>query len=84
MKQPEKTSVTELDNKTSYPWVEAALCAEDLNAFLMGLSETEFAVLLAELEARRLPVVVTHAPGRQRRNGGLKRNQGPRPIWPAG
>ena len=80
MKPLEKKSVTEPDSKPSYPWVEAALRAEDLNAFLMGLSETEFAVLLAELEARRLPVVVTRAPGRQRRNSSLKGNQGERPV----
>jgi hypothetical protein len=46
----------------------------------MGLSEIEFAVLLAELEAKRLPVGVTHAPGRQRRNGRLKGNPSERPV----
>jgi hypothetical protein len=46
----------------------------------MGLSDIEFAVLLAELEARRLPVGATHAPGRQRRNRSLKRNPSERPF----
>jgi hypothetical protein len=34
----------------------------------MGLGETEFAVLLAELDAMRLAVIATRAPGRHRRN----------------
>jgi hypothetical protein len=80
MKQPGKKSVTESDSKPSYPWVEAAIRAKDPNAFLMGLSEIEFAVLLAELEAKRLPVGVTHAPGRQRRNQSLKGNPSERPF----
>ena len=80
MKQPDKKSVTEPDRKTSHPWVEAALRAKDPNAFLMGLSDIEFAVLLAELEAKRLPVGVTHAPGRQRRNGRLKGNPSERSV----
>ena len=80
MKPPDKTSVTEPDSKTNHPWVEAAICAKDPNAFLMGLSDIEFAVLLAELEAKRLPAVAPRAPGRQRRNGRLKENPNERLI----
>ena len=80
MKKPHKKFVTEPDSKPSYPWIEAALRAKDPTAFLMGLSDIEFAVLLAELEAKRLPVGVTHAPGRQRRHGRLKRNPSERPF----
>jgi len=80
MKPPDKKFVTEPDSKPSYPWVEAALRAKDPNAFLTGLSDIEFAVLLAELEARRLREVVTRAPGRQRRHGRLKGNPSERSV----
>ena len=45
--------------RPSSSWLEAALCAKDPNAFLMGLDETEFAALLAELDAIRSTVIVT-------------------------
>ena len=80
MKPPDKKFVTEPDSKPSYPWVEAALRTNDPTAFLMGLSDIEFAVLLAELEARRLQEVVTRAPGRQHRNRSLKGNPSERPV----
>ena len=62
------------------PWLEASLRAKDPNAFLMSLGETEFAVLLAELDARRLSATATRKSGHQRRKGRLKRNQIPRPF----
>ena len=80
MRPLDKKFVTEPDSKPSYAWVEAALRANDPNAFLMGLSDIEFAVLLAELEAKRLPAVAPRAPGRQRRNGRLKENPNERLI----
>ena len=78
MKRPREPRLTELEARPISPWLEAALRAKDPNAFLMGLGETEFAVLLAELDARRLPGVATRTPGHQRRNGREKRN--PRPC----
>ena len=55
--------LTEPEAQPAYPWVEATLCTKDHTAFLMGLGEIVFAVLLAELDARRLAVIATCAPG---------------------
>jgi GGDEF domain-containing protein len=60
--------MTDPEARPVSPWLEAAIRAKDPNAFLMGLGETEFAVLLAELDAMRLAVIATRAPGRHRRN----------------
>ncbi len=79
MNRPREPRLTEPEACPVSPWLEAALRAKDPNAFLMGLGETEFAVLLAELDARRLAVIATRTPGHQRRNGRGKRNQSPRP-----
>ena len=79
MNRPRKQPVTDWEARPVYPWVEAARRAKDPNAFLMGLGETEFAVLLAELDAMRLPVIATGMPGRQRRNGRRQRNSSQRP-----
>jgi len=59
MNRPHEQSVTNREARPVYPWVEAALRAEDTNAFLLGLGKTEFAVLLAELDAMRLSVSAT-------------------------
>ena len=71
MKRQREPRVIDREARPGYPWVEAARRAKDPNAFLMGLGETEFAVLLAELDARRLPMVTTGAPGRNRWNARL-------------
>ena len=79
MNRPHEQPLTEPEARPVYPWIEAARRAKDPNAFLMGLGETEFAVLLAELDAMRLPVSATGAPGCHRRSGRLKRNSRQRP-----
>jgi len=79
MNRPHEQPLTEPEARPVYPWIEAARRAKDPNAFLMGLGETEFAVLLAELDAMRLPVIATSMPGRQRRNGRRQRNSSQRP-----
>jgi len=79
MNRPHEKPLTEPEVRPVYPWVEAARRAKDPNAFLMGLGETEFAVLLAELDAMCLPVIATGMPGRQRRNGRRQRNSSQRP-----
>jgi hypothetical protein len=78
MNRPLEPRLIEPEAGPALPWIEAALRAKDPNAFLMSLGETEFAVLLAELDARRLPGVTTRTPGCQCRNGRGKRN--PRPL----
>ena len=80
MNRPREPLMTKPEAGPVSPWIEAAIRAKDPNAFLMSLGETEFAVLLAELDARCLAVVATRTPGRQRRNRRLKRNQNPRPV----
>ncbi len=76
MNRPREPRMTELEARPVYPWLEAALRAKDPNAFLMGLGETEFAVLLAELDARRSPMSTLNVPGRTRR----KQNRSQRPF----
>lgn len=80
MNQTCKSRMTEPEDRPVSPWIEAALRAKDPNAFLMGLGETEFAVLLAELDAWCPPASAGLAPGRQRRNGRVKRSQSRRPL----
>ena len=69
MKRPREAHRTEPEADSRSPWLEAAVRAKDLNAFLMSLGETELAVLLAELDAQRRAGIATGAPGRQRRSG---------------
>jgi hypothetical protein len=73
MKRPREPPLTEPPTGLVFPWREAAQRAKDPTTFLMGLGETEFAVLLAELEARRLAAMATRAPGRPGWKGRLKR-----------
>jgi len=70
MKRPRESHRTELEADSRSPWLAAAVRAKDPNAFLMSLGETELAVLLAELDARRRAGSATGAPGRPRRSGG--------------
>ena len=75
MNRPPEPLLSESETRPVSPWLEAALRAKDPTAFRMGLGETEFAVLLAEREARRLPMSTLNVPGRTRR----QRNQSRRP-----
>ena len=79
MNRPREPRMTEPEARPVSPWVEAALRAKDPNAFLMGLGETEFAVLLAELDTMRLAAITTRAPGRHRRSLRQERNRSQRP-----
>ena len=76
MNRPREPLMTKPEAGPVSPWIEAAIRAKDPNAFLMSLGETEFAVLLAELDARRLPMSTLNVPGRTRR----KRNPSQRPF----
>ena len=53
MKRSRELHRTEPDVDARSPWLDAAIRATDPIAYLMSLSATEFAVLLAELDARR-------------------------------
>ena len=68
MNQPYEKPVTEREIRPGYPWVCAALRAKDPHASLMGLDETAFTALLAELDAMRPPVVAIGEPGCNRWN----------------
>ena len=76
MNRPREPRMTGPEAGPVSSWLGAALRAKDPNAFLMGLGETEFAVLLAELDARRLPISTLNVPGCTHR----KRNQSLRPL----
>ncbi len=62
MTRQHEQPLPEPKDRPASSWLEAALRAKDPNAFLMGLDETEFAALLAELDAIRPPVIVTDMP----------------------
>ena len=85
MKRPREAHRTEPEADARSSWLEAAVRAKDPNAFLMSLGETEFAVLLAKLNARRRAGIATGAPARQRQSGGgtetRARGNGARQSW---
>ena len=81
MKRPCEQQITEPEARPYYPWVDVALRAKDPNAFLMGLGETEFAALLAELRAMgSAPLTFGGLATRRRRSLGRTQSDGVGPA----